>query len=219
MRKRPASSMDPVRVACIGDSNTVGGGLGLSNRYPAQLQKLLDARIGPGAYEVRAFGRNGATAAPTVGKCHYQSTARCSEALRHGADVYAVMLGTNDAWHHNGEPDQVANGLAALMRLLRQKSPVHFPIKASGSDDAQPQVLLVLPPGAKSGRLKTNLQNIVHPAVRNLATESGATLVEPRLHAEKSYRLDLVHLSLHGAKIVAAAVTDAILLNKRRKLV
>ena len=48
------------RVACIGDSITYGTGLAdpVRESYPAQLQKLLDAKF-PGKYEVRNFGNPG----------------------------------------------------------------------------------------------------------------------------------------------------------------
>ena len=48
------------KVACIGDSITYGYGLPERdvNSYPAQLQKLLDAKE-PGKYEVRNFGNSG----------------------------------------------------------------------------------------------------------------------------------------------------------------
>jgi len=48
------------KVACIGDSITYGYGLADRERecYPAQLQKLLDAKH-PNKYEVRNFGNSG----------------------------------------------------------------------------------------------------------------------------------------------------------------
>ncbi|MBR0198376.1 MAG: hypothetical protein IJQ34_09625 [Kiritimatiellae bacterium] len=49
-----------IKIACIGDSITFGHGLGNreATSYPAQLQKMLDAKY-PGAYEVRNFGNSG----------------------------------------------------------------------------------------------------------------------------------------------------------------
>lgn len=48
------------KVACIGDSITYGSGIAdrANDSYPAQLQKLLDAKF-PGEYEVRNFGNPG----------------------------------------------------------------------------------------------------------------------------------------------------------------
>lgn len=48
------------KVACIGDSITFGSGIAdrAADSYPAQLQKLLDAKF-PGTYEVRNFGNPG----------------------------------------------------------------------------------------------------------------------------------------------------------------
>ena len=49
-----------IKVACIGDSITYGYGIAdrANDSYPAQLQKLLDAKE-PGKYEVRNFGNSG----------------------------------------------------------------------------------------------------------------------------------------------------------------
>ena len=53
--EKPAAppSSAPLRIACIGDSITIGGG---KQSYPAQLGRLLGTR-----YEVRNFGVSGAT--------------------------------------------------------------------------------------------------------------------------------------------------------------
>lgn len=49
-----------IKVACIGDSITYGYGIAdrANDSYPAQLQKLFDAKK-PGKYEVRNFGNSG----------------------------------------------------------------------------------------------------------------------------------------------------------------
>lgn len=49
-----------IKVACIGDSITYGYGIAdrANDSYPAQLQKLFDAKE-PGKYEVRNFGNSG----------------------------------------------------------------------------------------------------------------------------------------------------------------
>lgn len=80
--KRPAAQR---RVACLGDSNTVG------SSWTARLQELLDAR-GAGSFRVKAFGVNGAVAADTEGKKCYRKQQRYKDALAFEAQVHV------DSW-------------------------------------------------------------------------------------------------------------------------
>eukprot|EP00928_Gymnodinium_smaydae_P084073 TRINITY_DN67319_c0_g1_i1.p1 TRINITY_DN67319_c0_g1~~TRINITY_DN67319_c0_g1_i1.p1 ORF type:complete len:227 (-),score=16.00 TRINITY_DN67319_c0_g1_i1:139-819(-) len=220
MKKRPASaiSSSPVRIACLGDSNTVGGGLGRLHAYPALLQKHLDLLIGAGVFEVKGFGVNGATAANTSGKKCYMKQTRFIDAQAFQAHICVIMLGTNDAWHLQGEPDKVSSGILALIERLRGDLADDI-----GTTSLYPQFILVLPPGEKPGRLRENLRNVVHPALRALAKTFQqptqlkrrehyfkVVLVEPPLDVPKSYRADLVHLSSQGAEATAHCISSAI---------
>lgn len=51
----------PVRVACLGDSITVGQFIAPSERWSTLLQQSLDEALGPGAVEVINLGLNGET--------------------------------------------------------------------------------------------------------------------------------------------------------------
>ena len=60
--QRRAASADTVRIACVGDSITAGVcSTGGNATYPAQLQLMLDAAHGPGAYSVTNLGACGST--------------------------------------------------------------------------------------------------------------------------------------------------------------
>eukprot|EP00435_Cladocopium_sp_Y103_P012017 s3766_g3.t1 len=211
LMKRPASAMDDApgsvtRVACLGDSNTVGGGL-RTESYPAQLQRRLDQQA-PGAFLVKSFGVNGAVAAKTPGKKCYMEQARYTAATDFQAHVHVVMLGTNDAWHRGGEPKKVAEALASLVADLRRRV------------DTAGQVVIVQPPGVKAGRLSDNLAQHVHPQLRQrVRSMASSVLVElpAGLSDAKGYKADLVHLSECGASEIAAAVASAILENRLEK--
>lgn len=80
------------KVACIGNSVTFGYGLHdqAAENYPAQLGRLL----GDG-YEVRNFGRNGAT---LLSKGHnpYTKSEEFSKAQEYQPDIVIIDLGLND---------------------------------------------------------------------------------------------------------------------------
>ena len=92
---------EKVRVACIGDSITFG--YGIANRavdsYPAQLQKLLDAKE-PGAYEVRNFGNSGRgiylDSMRGNEKRGYKWMKEHQDALAFNPDIVICDLGIND---------------------------------------------------------------------------------------------------------------------------
>merc|ERR1719203_2743822 len=104
----------------------------------------------------------------------------------------------------NGDPENVALGLSDLMAALS--------VAAETAGRRAPAVFLVLPPGAKAGRLADGMKDVVHPAIRRLARAQGVNLVAPVLRPEcGAYKLDMVHLSAEGAAKVAHHVATAIL--------
>jgi len=81
------------KVACIGDSLTYGTGIKdkVSHSYPSRLQQ----KLGEG-YEVRNFGLPSASAEHDS-VLPYNESDEYKAALEYNADVYVLMLGTNDA--------------------------------------------------------------------------------------------------------------------------
>lgn len=184
------------RIGCVGDSCTYGTGLALGDEYPAQLLRLLEARGPVGGYDVQAFGRTGATAGD--GPKSYLATKHCDRALAFKADAYAVMLGTNDAWHADN-PELAEAGLTKVISRLRE---------------AQPgcSIVLVLPPGAKEpgSKCAVSMACLVHPAVERVAKAEGLPLLRPFLPPDTAYLKDRVHLSPLGARSVADVVSEAL---------
>jgi len=194
-----------VNVACLGDSNTTPQG----GNYATLLQKaflgdeklsnLRDPRKSSKKcrYEVRAFGKGGSTAG--AGRQFYGETEEFRRALAHAADVYVVMLGTNDAMRRGGVPSRAEEGLSQIIDAVR-------------AANGQSEILLVLPPGrSEQCRLRRNLTETVHPLVREVAAKKRCALVVPAIEDDaSSYRPDGVHLSQMGAEAVARAVKNAL---------
>ena len=104
------SSQEKLRIACIGDSLTLGDGrydkeakppAGQGN-YPAYLQeflrpqnKTLSSNLSP-IIEVGNFGRGGATAC-NVSDLPYIASQQFQDAVKFQPDIVIIMLGTNDA--------------------------------------------------------------------------------------------------------------------------
>jgi lysophospholipase L1-like esterase len=83
-----------LRVGCIGDSITAGTCSWATHGYPAVLQRLL----GEG-FQVKNFGSSGKTLMRHggPGNASYWSQSTWTAALAFNADIYVVLLGTNDA--------------------------------------------------------------------------------------------------------------------------
>jgi lysophospholipase L1-like esterase len=88
----------PIRVACVGDSITLGSGtkLPLLESYPAQLQRMLD----PKTWLVENFGVSGATLL-NKGDKPYQKQKLFQDALNFNPDVAIIMFGANDSKPQN----------------------------------------------------------------------------------------------------------------------
>lgn len=90
-----------VRILCVGDSHTYGGGVERDEAYPGQLQRLLDARA-PGRYSVLNLGLPG------------MSTTQLRHRFgiwlqRYEPDVVILWAGVNDSWNQ-AETDAVPPG-------------------------------------------------------------------------------------------------------------
>jgi len=218
LMKKPASSInsetshDPstgtptqqedIKVACLGDSNTTGSGLG-DMSYPNRLQFCLNTdkyrtnkRRLHCTFSVRGFGVSGAHAAH--GSMHYGTTEKFSSASASKSDIYVIMLGTNDAHQARGNPGKVQECLEALVGKLRTARPSCAPV-------------LVLPPGANSQRCRDNMKNIVHPGIRRLGKKLGLTVVDATLRKHMHLRSDKIHLNSAGAQKLARKIREAII--------
>lgn len=192
---------EKIRVACVGDSITAGHLLADPEHtsYPAQLGKILGER-----YEVRNFGRSGATLLKS-GKADlsYWKAEQYAQALAFNPNIVIIMLGTNDTrpanWVRKADFVQDCLALTESFRLLA----------------AKPEVYVCLPPPVyHQGAFKVT--NEVLEQVLSLMKEAAAskkiTLIDVNtaLAGHPEFFPDNVHPNLEGAKAIAETVAKTL---------
>lgn len=187
----PAAFDHPLRVACVGDSITLGVGTQqpTAESYPARLQTLLGKK-----WEVRNFGVGGRTLLRKVDPFDYNL------ALQFKPDVVILALGTNDArtdtWKaHEGE---FVGDYVALIKAF-QALPNH------------PSIWACLPPPAFPGNYgitEEMLRGGVIPGVKKAAQLTGIKLIDwhSPLLGNKSWFPDAIHPNAAGAQRIAELV-------------
>eukprot|EP00047_Mylnosiga_fluctuans_P013151 m.29766 g.29766 ORF g.29766 m.29766 type:complete len:232 (-) comp4695_c0_seq1:74-769(-) len=96
-----------LKLGCIGDSITAGVCSQTTGGYPAVLQKLLGT-----SWEVKNFGNSGKTMLKYggPGDSSYWNQTTWRDAQAYNADIYTILLGTNDAKTFNWFPCTGPNG-------------------------------------------------------------------------------------------------------------
>ena len=193
----PAQS--PRRVACIGDSITYGDKIPDrdAQSYPAVLQRLSQGR-----FSVGNFGVNGATALAVPFRS-WRDTPACREAIDFNPSVAVVMLGINDLLGFGERLDEYPAALRAIVSRF-QALP------------SAPRVFLCtltpIAPPEQARDANRAIRDAMNPAIRAVAAETGAALVD--ISAIYPNRLDLLpdglHPSREGAELIARAVLAAL---------
>lgn len=191
-----------IHVACVGDSITAGYGLANpgADSYPAQLQAILG-----NGFTVGNYGRSGATALKRSDNT-YWNTSQYRASLRSNPDIVVIMLGTNDSKFWNWDSAKFNSDYRALIAKYQSLS-------------TSPQVYICLvPPVYVPNPFGTSfdpafIQNVVVPAISDIATETGVTLIDNNtpLLDHPEYFSDGVHPTEQGADIIASIVADALM--------
>lgn len=193
-------SQTKVRIACIGNSITFGAKVQdpEKNSYPAQLASML----GEG-YEVRNFGKNGATLL-RKGNLPYWSAPEYKQALAYQPEWVFIKLGTNDSKPVNRlflhEYVQDYKDLV----LSFQNLPSH------------PRIVLLLPVPVFStdttGITAQVVAQKIIPKVRQVAYETGVELINLYNLLLESPELfpDKVHPNAVGATRIAERIREAV---------
>lgn len=104
-------------ISCVGDSITEKGGASHpSKSYPTLLQDLL-----PSSYDVKNFGRSGATMIEHPDDS-YRERDEYEDALESDPDLVTIMLGTNDAkgeFWDDESPDDYTDSFEDLVQTFR----------------------------------------------------------------------------------------------------
>jgi len=192
----PAHYTAPVRVACVGDSITEGGGVEKGKAYPSQLQALLGDK-----WQVKNFGSGGRTLLKK-GDFPYWNEQVFKDAQDFKPDVVVIMLGTNDTkpqnWAHHDEFYADYKNLVETFKNLESK----------------PRVFICRPcPVPEPGNYGINERDIQVeiPLIDKLAVEESVDVID--MHAalvdKPNLFSDRVHPIAAGAGVMAQTVVKA----------
>lgn len=186
---------EPVRVACVGESITMGVGIQNPQKdgYPAKLQEILGA-----SRTVQNFGVGGRTMLRKADPFDHRP------ALESSPDIVIIALGTNDAktgvWATH-KSEFVADYVAMIKEF--QALPSH------------PKIYASLPPPAFPGNwgiTEDVIRNEVIPAIQEAAKITGVSVIDLHtpLQGNKPWFPDTIHPNEEGAKRIAELVGTAL---------
>lgn len=194
-------------MACIGDSLTRGrsGGVPGSLTYPAQLTEMLGPK-----FDVYNYGRNAVTAIRTA-SLPYANTEQFQNSLDLEADIYLLMLGTNDARIWQSSAQRFPPDMRWYVKTVRNTS-----------RENPPRVIVALPPWVKddnnyAGVTNNIVANHVQPQIEKLALQDNdlqlVDMYDVTYNQVDSYVSDGLHLNGKGYRALAAAWKVAIQCN------
>ncbi len=195
-------SPEPIRIACAGNSITFGSRVEdrETNCYPAVLQNLLGDD-----YEVRNFGRSGATLL-NRGNIPYSQTQEYKDLVEFAPDIVIVKLGTNDTkaknWCYGEDFEADYTALIKSFKSLETRRPEVYlctPMPAFTPIDS---------PSINSAIV----ENEILPKVGSVAKDNRLVLIDlhrafagcPTLFPDK------IHPNAEGAKMMATYIYDQI---------
>ena len=186
----------PVRVACLGDSITMGVGtlVPAKESYPAQLQTILGPK-----WEVTNFGVGGRTL------LRKQDPFAIGRGLKSNPDAVVIMLGTNDSrqatWDKFGS--DFVGDYTGIIQAFKALNP-------------QPRIWICSPTPMFPGRWNLSeelLTSKTIPAIQQVSKANDVPLIDlhtPFLGQKDEFK-DTVHpdakAARHIAELVAAALT------------
>ncbi len=191
-------SQQRIRIACVGNSITYGAKIENRevNSYPAQLGSML----GEG-YDVRNFGRNGATLL-LKGNQPYWNSNEYKQALEFKPDMVFIKLGTNDTKHVNrGFLNEYVQDYKELIASFQQLS-------------SHPRIVLLLPVPVfltdTIGITASVVTDRILPMTRQVAYETGCEVINLYNLMIESPELfpDKVHPDAEGATLIAGKVHE-----------
>lgn len=192
-----------IKVACVGDSITFGAGIMDSletDTYPAHLEKLLGIN-----YEVRNFGLNGATLIREA-DFPYTESDLYQDSKDYMADIYLIMLGTNDTKPHNWSESLYKEELAAMV-MDYQRTP------------ANPEIVLMIPPKCfntvtedHDGSIirDTIIEDPLREVISEVAFEEGIEVLDLYEYTENhpDWFSDGLHPNIEGNRMIAEYIFE-----------
>lgn len=188
-----------IKIAAVGDSNTVGTGIDEDDRptlsYPAQLQRKLGSR-----YTVANFGVSGTTLLDTT-SAPYVFHEKYEKSKESNPDVVLIMLGTNDVRSQTWDQYEYKKQFIALVNEYK-----NLP--------SSPKVYILTPPALfVNGEIDVRLKDETIPEVYSVAEKTGVDVIDI-FSATKDHSdliSDGVHPNAEGYEIIAQTVFDAMM--------
>ena len=182
-----AGRQGPIRVACVGDSITLGTGAGPGQSYPAQLGRMLGPR-----WQVANFGVGGTTML-RQGDRPYWDTSAFRDVAAFRPAVVIIMLGTNDSkpWNWRHREHFVADYRAMVEVYSRLPG--------------KPRVFCCLPPpvaGRGNGGINEPVILEQIPRIKKVAGRTKAEILD--MHAPLTECLEVLTDNVHPNAVGAA---------------
>ena len=197
--RRPKAAKGKINVACIGDSLTRGAGV--RGKRELTWEYFLNEKLGED-YHVMNCGISGCTL-QKEGDCPYVGSALYPYTLDLKADVYLVMLGSNDTkpqnWNEENYETQLKEFLKGYMSLSNH-----------------PRVIVMIPSECfpdETGKIAFNINkniidNVLPGIIRKTAEDLDIEVIDllrPTLDHEEWY-VDGVHPNAEGNRHIAETI-------------
>ena len=190
-KPKQATPIEPIRVACVGDSITQ-----ITN-YTSDLQTMLGTN-----FSVGNFGVSGSTVTLSSFKPYMQQP-QFQNAQQFNPNIVIMMLGTNDA-HYDTEKLE-GNFQTDYNQLINSFQNL----------TSSPQIFVVDPPPVFNNTLGIDpgfFANTIIPEIQNIASNQNL----PQINVYNSFgdnanlTVDGIHPNSDGANLIATQVSDAI---------
>lgn len=190
------SCQNKIKVACIGDSITNGGGPDAASFYPVLLNKMLGEE-----YEVLNCGESGGTMQTDANKPYWHQKDLWNVFV-YKPDVIVIMLGTNDSKTPNWNADSFERDYQLMIDSLKTL-------------ETNPEIFLCSPPPAYSSEWEisdSTIQAGVIPIVNKIAQKNGLQVIDVYNNMTNMSDLfpDGIHPKGKGIEVLAETIAKAI---------
>lgn len=203
--KKEAAKGNGPRIVCIGDSITFGSGVVFTrskDAWPRILEEKLD-----GQYEVLNYGISGATLLDS-GDQPYDTDFWDTAKAQH-AQIYILMLGTNDSKPYNWDAQKYAEELDGRVKELKEDPSVEAvylmaPPPAFPKKESDPYAAYDIDPAV--------IRDELHGIIEECATQNDVGFIDlfTLLDGRSEYFPDGVHPNAKGDQVIAEYIAQLI---------
>jgi lysophospholipase L1-like esterase len=199
-----AASFAATKIACAGDSITIGWKLKEVDTYCYKLNELLSSQ-----YEARNFGHSSRTMLrhPNNGYAYWKSN-KFTQSKNWQPNIVTIMLGTNDA-HPNNWPSLSMDYYLDAIELITVYQNLQ----------SQPRVILITVPPTKEGNVRLPGVLEINAMIPSIVAATGCETVDAFTAIvnsglpDRDIFKDPIHLDKAAHTIVAELLYDYITLN------